>query len=91
MRFVSYTVGFSITCTAVVMLALLRSETGLDLLHAPNTLRGVSTARLNSALPVKVRRRPIWKPSSRGEPVIVMVGGGTVGSTYHAHLIISNV
>ena len=84
--FVSYTMGLSITSTTLDIIPLLRSEKGLDLLHSLDTLRGVSTARLNSALPVKVRRRPIWKPLSRGEPVMLMVGGGTAVSINHAHL-----
>ena len=53
------------------------SEDGLLLVHIPLTVRGVSTAGLNSALPVRVRRRPVWNPSSTGDPVMVREGIGT--------------
>ena len=57
----------------------IRLERGLILDHTPLTSRGVSTAGLNSALAVKVRLRPVWNPSSTGDPVMVRVGGGTRG------------
>ena len=44
-----------------------------------DTLRAVgeSTAGLKTALPVNVSNRPIWNPSSIGDPVKVTIGEGT--------------
>ena len=57
--------------------SVVRSENGLVFVHIPSTVRGVSTAGLNSALPVRVRRRPVWNSSSTGDPVMVREGIGT--------------
>ncbi len=59
--------------------SLVKLEEGLVLVQSPPTIVGVSTAVLNSALPVNVTLRPVWKPSSRGELVMKRVGVGTRG------------
>ena len=56
----------------------LKSEE-LSLVQFPATVKGVFTAGLNSALPVRVKRSPVWNPLSTGDPVIVSEGGGTEG------------
>ena len=59
-----------------------RSKNGLVFVHIPSTVTGVSTAVLNSALPVRVRRRPVWNSSSTGDPVMVREGIGTKEREY---------
>ncbi len=49
------------------------------MVQTPPTIMGVFTAVLNSALPVNVTLRPVWKLSSKGEPVMRRVGVGTRG------------
>ena len=51
----------------------------LSLVQLPTTVMGMFTAGLNSALPVRVRRSPVWNPSSTGDEVMVREGGGTEG------------
>ncbi len=60
------------------------------MVQTPPIIRGVSTAVLNSALPVNVTLRPVWKSSSRGEPVMRRVGVGTRGMGHgHVTLVIN--
>ena len=51
----------------------------LSLVQLPTTVMGMFTAGLNSVLPVRVRRSPVWNPLSTGDPVMVREGGGTKG------------
>ncbi len=59
------------------------------MVQTPPTIKDVSTAVSNSALPVNVTLRPVWKPSFRGEPVMRRVGVGTRGRGHgHVTLVI---
>ena len=81
-RLLSNTIGFVLTITGSPILtrgSALRSEGGAVLVHVPSTSSGVLTAGWNSALPVKVKRRPVWNPSLIGDPVMMIKGGGTEG------------
>ena len=64
--------GLVLTCIALVVLAVMGLFQKLDALRAV----GESTAGLKTALPVNVSNRPIWNPSSIGDPVMVTIGGG---------------
>ena len=81
MRVVSYTLGLD--CTSAEPSTLTRPSDvmseELSLVQLPTTVIGMFTAGLNSALPVRMRRSPVWNPSSIGDPVMVREGGGTEG------------
>ncbi len=59
------------------------------MVQTPPTIMDVSTAVLNSVLPVNATLRPVWKSSSTGEPVMIRVGVGTRGRGHgHVTLVI---